>query len=196
MADDCCRLVGNFDICIPGCIISINSNCSTEVSIPCGEENPLEGATIQTVSISAYASDQIHIGCPGKAGVNIPWVRKYDCEADIVYFIWSGQGQSFLAGDVQNLATIKNSLGEKCNSISASSSSGPASIYMLMPQENGYGLTYKGDPIDFDTDETGTLIELCGDGIDGQFYLQSFNLDVQPGQLPVANYTMVRQYTD
>lgn len=195
MADDCCRLVGNLNICIPGCIISINTSCSTEVTIPCGEENPLEGATIQTVSLSGYASDQMHKGCPGKAGVTIPWIRRYDCENDIVHFIVSGEGQSFLAGDVQGLVSIKNSFGEKCTSWSASSSSGPASIYMLTPQENGYGLTYNGDPISFDTAGDGTIVSLCGE-IDGDFYLQSFNLEVQPGQLPVANYTMVRQYTD
>jgi len=191
MAIDCCNLVGNFNLDFDGCIISVSSNCSTEILNPCGPENLLEGASIQTVTIAGYASNSIHLGCPASAGVSIPWLRKYDCINNITYFIFAGEGEANVVGDLNGIARLKFSVGSKCKALSAASSSGPASIYMYTDQTNGYGLEYMGGPIPFNTDKSGTIINL-GSLLGNNFYLQSFSYDAQSGQLPVANYTLVK----
>ena len=63
---------------------------------------------------------------------------------------------------------------------------------METSQENGYGLNYSGGPMSFTTSKEGTIVNLNVGNISGVFYLQTFSLDMQPGQLPVANYTFVR----
>lgn len=196
MADACCQLVGNLDLGLGlGCIISINSSCSTEMTNACGATTPMAGPSIQTVNLVAYATDSIHVGCAGSASVAINWIRKYDCIQDRVHFIFAGEGEASLIGDVEDLAEIKYPLGTTdCTAISASSQSGPASIYSISQQQMGYGLIYKGDPISFSTDDAGTSITLGGT-FAGTFYLQSFSLDMQPGQFPTATYTMVKDIT-
>ena len=189
MANECCQLVGNLDLGIDGCIISVSTNCNTEVAVVCGDE-PLEGTSIFTVNLSAYASTTLWVGCPAKAGVSIPYVRKYDCVNDVVYLIFAGQGQSFKSGDVDSFISLNNTMETTSTSYSASSSSGPAAIYMQTTQTNGYGLSYSGDPISFNTADGETLVNLGNLGND--FYLQSFNFDAQPGQLPVATYVFVK----
>jgi len=191
MATDCCNLVGSLNLGFNGCIISVSSNCSTEILNPCGPENLLEGASIQTVTIAGYASDLIHTGCPASAGVNIPWIRKYDCIKNITHFIFAGEGEAHVAGDLGGIARLKFSVDSKCKALSAASSSGPASIYMYTDQTNGYGLEYIGDPIPFSTNKSGTIMNL-GSFLGNNFYLQSFSYEAQPGQLPVANYTLVK----
>lgn len=191
MASNCCQLVGDLNLGISdGCIISISSNCSTEITNACGDSQPLEGPTTQTVSIAGYADSEIYSGCPGRAGVSIPWLRKFDCDDNKVYLISSGQGQAYTSPEAEIWATVKFEVGPRCNSWSASSSSGPQSIYMATEQINGYGLIYSGGPFAFDTDQNSSAFDLgeLGD----TFYLQSFSLEMQPGQLPTANYTFVR----
>lgn len=191
MANDCCNLVGNLQLGIDGCIISVNTSCSTEMSNVCGE--PLPGATIGTISLTGYADTVIHVGCAGRASVSIPWIRKYDCVEDVTHFLFAGEGQASTVGPVENYVTLHSTLGVTCDAISASSSSGPATIYTRDTQYNGYGMTFTGAPISFNTtEEDGAIIELptnvFGDYI---FYLQSFNLSLTPGQFPVASYSLV-----
>lgn len=189
---DCCQLAGNL-VVGKGCYISANTSCSTEITNACGDDTPLAGPTTQTITLAGYASSTVHIGCPGRAGVSIPRITKYDCVNDEVYFLFAGEGQSYVAGDVEGLASINNTVdAPSSSSFSASSSSGPTSIYMETSQENGYGLNYSGDPISFTTTKEGTTVNLNIGNIGGGFYLQSFSLDMQPGQLPVANYTFIR----
>lgn len=190
---ECCQLVGNLSIG-PGCYTSVNTSCSTEMINACGDDTPLCGATIQTVTLAGYATTTVHVGCPGKAGVSIPWIKKYDCDNNKLYFLFAGEGQSYLSGDIGGLALLNNTVSCAPSSISfsASSSSGPASIYMEDSQDNGYGLVYRGDPISFTTSKGGTVVSISVGSIDGDFYLQTFNLSAQPGQLPVASYTFVR----
>jgi hypothetical protein len=188
MAGGCCQLVGGLDLGIDGCIISVSTSCSVETAAVCGGE-PLEGPATHSVSISAYAANEMWVGCPGKAGVNISWIRKYDCIANITYLIFAGQGQSFVAGDVKGLVSVNKALSS-FSSFSASSSSGPTGIYMSTTQINGYGLNYAGDPFSFDTSNPDLQIDLGG-SLGGSHYLQSFNFDAQPGQLPVVSYTFV-----
>lgn len=191
---DCCQLAGNLSIGGLGCYISVNTSCSTEITNACGDDTPLCGSTTQTITLAGYASSTVHIGCPGRAGVSIPWIRKYDCDNNKVHFLFAGEGQSYVAGDIDDLASLNNAVSCAPSSVSfsASSSSGPTSIYMETSQTNGYGLDYNGGPISFTTFKEGTTVSLNVGNIYGTFYLQTFSLDVQPGQLPVANYTFVR----
>lgn len=190
MADICCQLVGDLDLGLSGCFISVSTSCSTEIGVVCGDE-PLEGPTIGTVNITAYADTEIWKGCPSKAGVSISFIRKYDCEADRLYFIFNGKGQSFYTGDAGRFVSLYTTLPTSCTSVNASSSSGPASIYNVSTQVNGYGMTYTGNPIPFSTDARGTTIELGGVFSGLIYYLQNFSLDLQPGNLPVVSYSLV-----
>jgi hypothetical protein len=149
-----------------------------------------------SVNISAlhtYAGGTFEIwqDCPTKAGVSIPYITKYDCENDKVYFIFSGQGQSFGVGSYSSLVTLKNALATTCTALSASSSSGPSALYMMDTQTNGYGMKYEGGPITFDTTADGTEISLGGIFQNITMYLQSFSVDAQPGQYPMVSYTLV-----
>jgi hypothetical protein len=184
----CCQLIGNLNLDLDRCIISVSTSSSAEAAAICGDE-PLEGAVIHSVSLSGYASTELWKNCPGKAGVNIPYIRKYDCATNKIYFIFAGQGQSFVAGPVSGYASLYKSFSS-VTSFSASASSGPAGIYMEVTQTNGYGLNYSGGPFSFSTSELGSTVDLGG-FLGGQHYLQSFNFDAQPGQLPIASYTFV-----
>jgi len=198
MADDCCRLVGNLvlsGIFSSECVTSVSLNAKPEIIKECGGE-VLYGPTIGSVSVSGYADDEIHVGCPGQAAVSIPWVRRYDCDSSpsTVHFIPSGQGASHVAGDVGGLATLNTSLGRAYVNLSASSQSGPVSIYMETEQEDGYGLRYTGNPLSFDTRDS-LVFSNFGIG-DGDMYLQNFSLELNPGELPVATYSFAFSITD
>lgn len=182
----CCQLVSSLDLGVG--IISISSSSSAEVAAVCGDE-PLEGPVIHSVSITGYASTEIWSNCPGRAGVNIPYIRKYDCSQNKLYFIFAGQGQSFTVGPVGTYVSLKKAFST-VSSISANASSGPTSIYMEADQTNGYGLSYTGGPFSFSTSDLASPINLGG-GLGGPHFLQSFNFDAQPGQLPTVSYTFV-----
>lgn len=197
---DACKLVGNYDISQPGCFTSLSVRCSTEIASICegtSNEHILTGPTVQSVSASGYASSDIHVGTPGQASVSLNWMKKYDCNSDILYFIFAGEGQSSISGDIGGLATINNSIDKSCKTFNINSSSGPATIYFEEEEEHGYGLSYVGGPISFKTEKEGTEVYLnLGSGVSGYFYLQSFNLSTQPGELPVANYNFVRGFSN
>lgn len=195
MAENCCKLVGNLTIDgIDGCLTSVNVSSRSEIIRECGGEI-LIGPTTGTVSITGYAVEPsgddsgIHTGCPGRAGVSIPWVRRYDCDNDVLYLISSGQGSSFVAGEVDGLATLNIASGRSFPSISASSTSGPATVYMETTQEEGYGLTYGGGPISFNTEDE-LIITNFGVG-EGPLYLQSFSVEFSPGEIPTAQYSFL-----
>jgi hypothetical protein len=206
---------GTINLSSLGCIISINVSSKLEILKNCGG-GILTGATIGSVSITGYATQTIHTGCPGRAGVSFNWSRRLRCDSQYkVYFIDGGEGGSYIAGDIkgmingseQDLAVMSVSTGRAYPTISASSSSGPTAIYMKTNQADGYGLVYIGDPISFDTsltaDENVTRsISINGQsrtvysaimpnfGVgEGPMYLQSFSLDLNPGEIPVANYS-------
>jgi hypothetical protein len=189
--EDCCKFVGDLDLGIGGCIISFSDSCNTEIAVVC-DDTPLPGPTTGTVNITGYTGEPPWVGCPSKAGVSIPFTKKYDCENDQVYFIFSGQGQSFYTGEADRYVTIHNVLHADCESISADASSGPTTIYTKSTQYNGYGLTYTGGPISFTTSKLGTKFEFSNSILEGnEYYLQNFNLDLQPGNLPTATYSFV-----
>jgi len=191
MADACCKLVGNFPIpseLADKCIVSVSINTSTDSQLI--EDCVIVGPTVVTISISGYASTTLHVGCPGKAGVQIPWIRKFDCDVPggEVHFVPSGQGKSFIYGDIQNLAYLKNEFGT-IRVISASSSSGPAAIYTDEEQREGYGLVFNGDPITIDTEDDNIYPDYFDTG--AQYHLQNFSLEATPGQYPMASYSFV-----
>jgi len=215
----CCQLVGNLELeQFPGCIISVNVSSRLEVIKECGN-TILTGATTGSISIVGYAAQSIHTGCPGRAGVSVNWMKRLDCDEYKTYFLSTGQGPSYLAGDTnalingreESLAVLNNSTGRAYPTINASSSSGPASIYMKTNQTDGYGLVYIGSPIAFDTsikpDITNPLNGTRTMSINGQtiriyssvlpnmgigagpMYLQNFSLEMTPGELPTASYS-------
>jgi hypothetical protein len=186
----CCQLVGSLSLGIGGCITSISTNYSTEIIMSCGGEQPLEGPSVGTVNITAFADTIPWIGCPSKAGLSVSYVRKYDCENDIVYFIPSGQGQSFISGDLRGYVSIKYPITSS-KSMNANSSSGPTSIYMSTTQTNGYGLSYSGQPISIDTTPGMAPINLGGDFGGSEMYLQNFSFDANPAQLPIVTYSYI-----
>ncbi len=192
-SDNCCLLVGNLKLVgvENKCIISVNKSCKTEVIMACGTEfDPLPGPSIVSLNITGYASTDMWSDCPAAAGVSIPFIQKYDCETDEVHFIFNGRGQSYINGPVSSLATLYKTMGSACDTLSANSSSGPFSLYTLQEQTTGYGLIYTGDPFSFKSDPNGIEID-CGTTLGGTYYLQSFNLTCQPGQLPTATYSLV-----
>lgn len=189
MADLCCQLVGAF----PGlsdCLISINSRINTDVTRIAG--NIVIGATTGVVSITAYVNQKLHVGCPGRVSVQIPWLRKYDCDNDVVYFLFQGEGQSSRTepDSIQNLATL-NTEAVSYTTVNASASSGPASIYEYDIQTDGYGLTYIGEPWSFDTSDSETLSMDIGVSGYSNLYLQNFSASFQPGQVPTATYEFI-----
>lgn len=186
-----CQVVGNLSIGSDDCYISINTSCNTESKLVCGTSIRFAGDTIQTVTVTGYATNIVHMKAPGKAGVSTTLTRKYDCDADQMRFICDGQGSSYVAGDVAGLASVIT-VGKTTDSFSASSASGPASVCMDTTQTDGLGLSYSGLPMSFTTSDDCTMLSVSIGKISGTFYLQSFNLTLSSGQIPVASYTLLR----
>ena len=193
----CCKLVGDLEVS-GGCFISISTSCSTDSSS--SEENDIcvsqaLGSTTQTVTVTGYASETLYTGCGGKAGVSTSLTRKYDYRTNYMRFLCDGHGSSYVSGDVDGLASVLSS-AITTSTFNASSESGPASIYTEDTQTNGLGLSYSGLPMSFSTSSSScTTLSLSIGSISGSFYLQSFSLDLQPGKLPIASYTLTRIYS-
>jgi len=192
MAEGCCQLVGDLQLSLSGCITSISVSSSTEIIDVCTP--PRLGATMGNISVSGYASNDVYVGCPSQAGVSINWVRRYDCVNDIVYLIHSGQGLSFTSGPLEGISSyvsINENIGRTYPVINANSGSGPTGIYMKTDRTDGYGMTYNGDIITFNTSSSSDLI-ISNFGVgEGPMYLQNFSLNAQPGQFPTVSYSFL-----
>ena len=189
MPAGCCKLVGEFPISTDKCYVSINVSSSTESSLI--ESQLVVGPTVGTVSITGHAQDTVHIGCPGRASVQIPWLRKWDCDSNNLYFIPQGEGRSAIFGEVAGMASLHHTIGTY-RIVNASSSSGPAALYTDEYQTDGYGLSYSGGPITFSTDPDGVTWD--GAGLElgvGTMYMQNFNVEFTPGEIPIASYSFV-----
>ena len=191
MPAGCCQLVGDFPIDPTKCFISINVSSSTESSLIENEELII-GPTIGTVSLTGYAQNDRYYGCPARASVQVPWIRKWDCDNNEVYFIPTGEGRSSVSGgDISQFASLHWIVGSY-RIVSASSSSGPTAIYTDEEQTDGYGLSYFKGPITFSTSPDG--VTWNGEGLNlgvGTMYLQNFSLELTPGEIPVASYSFV-----
>lgn len=194
----CCNLVGNFNISAKG-IISITSQGSSDVTLVSagGKNAAIVAPSTGTVSISAYASNQRYIGCPGRAGVSIPWMIRNDC--DTFHYLFGGAGKSYISGEVGTYASFPtiNGVSNPLNTytvINASASSGPSALYENSLQRDGYGLIYKGYPWNINTTtEGGCKINLTSYGIGtyGECKLQNISLQCVPGQIPVVNMSFI-----
>ena len=212
MANECCNLVGDLRLSVNGCFLSFNMNSRTDVIKECDGE-PLVGPSTGTVSVTAYMEDQptgsrgrIYSGCQASASVSIPWTRRYDCEEDQVYYINAGKGTASMIGDTTPHATIRNeAVVRRYPNISANVGNGPTSIYSLQEQVDGYGLIYNGGPINFDSADENTLTFTASSIIPPSvgvpagvtdLYLQSFNLNLNPGEIPQVSYSFAFGITD
>jgi len=194
MGQGCCNLIGNFfdtGFTFPGtgCFISVNNNINTEFgNYDCGNLD-ISGQTLGSINLSAYAGEDIYYGCPGRAGVQILWTRKYDCSSDNTYFIFSGAGRSFKYGDTDNYLSITKEYSNSTQIITASSQSGPQAMYTYIVQTEGIGMSYFKGPIIFNTDNAAACtLDNMGVG-KSDYYLQNFNIEFVPGNIPIANYT-------
>lgn len=194
----CCRLVGNFPITKDG-IISLSSRVNfTRQLLQDGHTYKVVSApTTGTLSISAYTNltaTRYH-GCPGNAGVSIPWIMKSDCK--VIKFIYGGVGDSYISeydGDLVRFPTsgdIDNPVGSH-RAINASAASGPVSLYEDTTQYIGYGLIYTGHPWYIDTtkesDCTKDLSSALGIGPGyEECHLQSISVQFNPGEVPVVS---------
>jgi len=185
----CCQLVGDLDLSLTGCVTSINVSSSTEIIDVCSP--PRLGPTVGNVSVAGYAENDIYVGCPVQAGVSINWVRRYDCVNDKLYLIHSGEGLSFISGPGESLGyvSMNDSMGRSYPIINASAGSGPTGVYMKTDRRDGYGMSYSGDILTFNTSNS-LVFSNFGVG-EGPMYLQSFNLDAQPGQVPTVSYSFL-----
>ncbi len=196
MAIDCCCLTGNFRINLDGCIISMNTSSKAQFMQLC-DEDVITGPVIGNLSITAYASDQLYKGCPAGAGVSIPWLSKFDCDNGLMHYIFGGEGVSFTTGEVSSYASKHHSANVSYYSVSANAGAGPATFCQQVCREEGYGLTYGGDPIPFSTAVEDTMIRPAEDilsnlgSADGNIYLQSFSLNLTPGNIPTASYNFL-----
>lgn len=189
---DCCHLIGNFFIDTPfnfsDCIISVNNTVNTDVNdYGCGKLTT--GARIGTLNLSGYASTEVYIGCPARAGVQILWMRKYRCDIDSTHFIFLGPGRSYMQEAAASYVSLDQVVDSTTDTIAASSQSGPASLFTVAKQIEGLGMTYASGPIAFSTSsESGCTLSNMGLG-EGPYYLQTFNIELVPGSIPVASYT-------
>ena len=191
-SEGCCQLVGNLQLSgFNGCVTSINVSANTEINTQCAE--PKTGPTIGNVSLGGYASTDVYVGCPSQAGVSINWIRKYDCVNDIIYFIHSGQGSSFISGPLTGIGYISmnKSTGRTYPVINANSSSGPTSLYLETNREDGYGMAYNGNILSFNTSSESSLV-MSNFGVgSGDMYLQNFSLSASPGNYPTVSYSFL-----
>lgn len=195
MSDSECLFVGDFgekgSFKLPaGCFISANNNINTELeNYFC--DTPVGGATVGTLNLSAYPRNLTLAKGIQRASVTIPWLRKYDAINDKLYFIFVGPGRSSnIDGPNVSLEILTE---YKSQMLSASSQSGPSSLYSDLVQDEGFGMKYTGGPLDFDTaSESACTFSNMGLG-KGDYYLQSFYLDGSYGSPITVTYTFVYQ---
>ncbi len=192
MADTgCCKLVGNFNLLSsqPGCYTSVSMNSSTEIGKV--ENEIIVGPTIGNVSISAYASETMHTGCPTRANLTLNWVRKFDCDNNIIYFVYAGAGRSSMYGETSKYGlSFYRDLNRSFRMFNVSSTSGPAAIYTDETQREGYGLIYTGGPISIRVTDDEDVLSMNFSALEiDEAYLQSFSLEASPGGLPTVSYS-------
>lgn len=195
-----CNLVGLLSSSIPG-IFSASIDGGTTVEISETDGTVLLGQTVSTLNISAYAfqpGQDPYLGatCPVSAQASIPWVTKYDCEADQVYFIPKLGGKASIVN--RQSSNISSSVIDlQCNpgvvstSFQADASGGPASPFLLSDREDGYNLVYGGAPIAISSGVPQLYeISLGFAGIIRGF-LQTFSFQVSPPEPAKVQYSFV-----
>ena len=199
MANCECHIVALLEMSYDG-IISASINGSTTVEV---SESGLVllGATVNTLSISAYAyepGNDRYLGatCPMQASASIPWVQKYDCIRDVVHFIpKSGSKASISGGTIQGGIPGVVYLGCDPNvtttQFSASAQSGPTTPYISNDRRDGFNLVYTGRPIPISSGSPRPYHLNIGPDMTITAYLQSFGLNINQPAPAIANYSFV-----
>lgn len=191
--ESCCQLVMNYLVDVEG-IISVSTRSSTETSM--ADDQLIIGPTIGNVSISAYTGEAPHEGCPTKANVSIPWIKKYNCDLNEVHFIFAGQGNSSVSGKSKEDVIKLNNIATSYRILNVSAASGPTSIYDDSTQTDGYGLSYNKGPWSFETSEQEVLIIDTGIETFGPMYLTSFSYQANANQFPTVSYEFMFAITE
>lgn len=184
----------------PG-IISASVNGSTNfiyVLQSCIEGQPdtfLKGPSTGSINISAYGyaagtpDKYLGVGCPSRAGVDIPLFTKFDCERNLTRFLPRRGGTAYRAGDPIAGITLVNEL---CGFpvVDANASSGPFSPYFMNTQFQGTGLIWTGPPISIDTTSTANLAyDITIGPFNIQAFLNSFSIEINPPTGARVNYS-------
>lgn len=181
-----CSYVGNFTSPEDMCVISVQININTDYQ-DYGCDSLYGGSRVGSLNLSAYSDLGVYTGKPTRAGCQVIWIKKYSCELDQTFFIFSGQGRSFAEEDTPGVSL--NSVGGSNTSIiNASSSSGPNGLVSNTNQMEGLGMNYSGGPINFNTATKDGNIMSVPPFVDSDCYLQNFQIEFVPGSIPVANY--------
>jgi len=210
MAGTCdCNLVGAFPVKAGYHIISATLRSRTEFRIT-PDQIYLEGPTVGDLSITAYApleageefdkDNPNSLQCRGRAGASYTWNRRIDCDTTgifVVYMVPGGESSAYREGDVTSQISLEEKVSHE--SINASASSGPFTIYMATTQHNGYSLKYTGIPIPIDPVDdpyNPKDIDIFQPGVlpNDSFYLTSFSWEYTPPNIPTVSYSFLFLY--
>jgi hypothetical protein len=195
-----CNIVGLLTASYQG-IFSAAIDGSTAIEVSEDDGTVLLGQTVSTLSIGAYAyipGEDRYLGatCPMQASAQVPWVTKYDCANDVVYFIPKAGGKASIvngggSGVDSSIISLECSPGIINTNLQADATSGPATPYIMAEREDGYNLVYTGNPIPIESAKPQLYeIEL---GFVGTIrgFLQNFSLSVSPPAPAKVQYSFV-----
>lgn len=218
MAQQCeCNVVGSFgkpeynweDLGF----ISITLRTNTPVIVT-SDGLKLTGATTGELAVSGYGSlNGYPFQCPGRAGASYDWMQKYNCLSEQMFYIPRGGAKSFVEGDIGVGVTIDIDIDGvvKYESIQASATGGPGSIYLRAEQTDGFNFRYYGGPIqvydrvinviqeggrfvdiprergNLSGNQYGILASLLPRG--SELYLMNFSWEQTPPDIPTVSYT-------
>ena len=202
MATCICHVAGEFPLLGDLGIFSANLRTNIDVTVTEGGL-VLYGPAFGDLSVSAYAplvgGEETSLGCPGKAGASYNWDRRYDCDSDgviKVYFIPRGRTRSYKEGDITS--NISMTEIERYPFFSASASNGPTTPYLLQDHIDAFNFRYNVKPIDItDQDAYNEKIVSIFTGIlptGSKLYLQSFNWEYTPPNVPTVSYSFLFAY--
>jgi len=192
-----CLIAGNLFPGLAGLgIISVNLRVNTEITLT-GNNVVLAGPTVGDLSVTAYAplGGEI-LPCPGRAGVSFNWDRRNECDSGsgiIVHFIPRGGVKAYKEGAVTNKISITTI--NQNTSVNASAGSGPFAPVIYLNHYDGYNFSYTGIPISVSQADSQQPKNLSIFNnvlvIPGALYLQSFNWQYDPPNVPTVSYSFL-----
>lgn len=183
----------------------ISANLRSNMNFTIGETGLiLYGPASGDLSLTAYAPLEggEQLDCPGRAGAQFDWAQFMECEDDTgfrVHFVPNGRNRAYREGDVTK--QIGLSTLARCgtySTFSANASSGPTTVSLRFVHQDGYSLTYSGDPIQVKSDSgtEPTIISFFG-GIlpaGSKLYMSNFSWEHNPPEIPIVNYSFLFSY--
>ena len=121
---ECCGIGYSNEVIDNNCLISINSSIITEYNDYGCEAGLVGGSKVGNLNVSGYASSDIYTGCPRQGWSSGIWLRKYSCDDDLTYLIYTGPGRSYLQDSIESYADI--SISGESNTILRSAHAGSA----------------------------------------------------------------------